>query len=86
MRGAYGRFRMCYEQGLEHDPKLEGKVTLRFVINQKGNVEYASRGETTLPDTEMAKCVVAAVRTVVFPEPEGGIVTVVYPIQFAPGG
>lgn len=38
-----------------------------------------------LPDRAVVACVLAAFEKLTFPKPEGGIVTVVYPIQFSPG-
>jgi hypothetical protein len=41
--------------------------------------------EPRFPDPAVVACVVARFKALTFPEPEGGIVTVVYPIIFAPG-
>jgi hypothetical protein len=38
-----------------------------------------------MPDPEVTACVVDGFKELVFPPPEGGIVTVVYPIYFSPG-
>jgi hypothetical protein len=37
-----------------------------------------------LPDPHVIKCVIRGFQSLRFPEPEGGIVTVVYPIIFSP--
>jgi hypothetical protein len=37
-----------------------------------------------LPDREVIRCVIAEYRKLQFPKPEGGVVTVVYPIVFNP--
>jgi hypothetical protein len=37
-----------------------------------------------LPDDEAVTCVVEAFRSLHFPPPDGGLVTVVYPITFEP--
>ena len=39
-----------------------------------------------VPDLAVARCVFAGFEKLVFPPPDGGIVTVVFPIQFSPGG
>jgi hypothetical protein len=55
-----------------------------FVIARDGTVVGAKVHEaTTMPDAEVASCVAQAFRTLVFPKPEGGQATVVYPIQFS---
>jgi hypothetical protein len=85
VRQNYGRFRVCYEQGLARNPNLEGRVTIRFIIGRDGSVSNVSKGGSDLPDSGVAGCVVNAFYGLSFPQPEGGIVTVVYPIMFAPG-
>ncbi|HYP98165.1 MAG TPA: AgmX/PglI C-terminal domain-containing protein [Polyangiaceae bacterium] len=81
----FGVFRGCYEQGLARNPNLEGRVSARFVIGRDGAVSNASNGGSDLPDSGVVSCVVSAFYGLKFPEPEGGIVTVVYPILLTPG-
>lgn len=85
VRQNYGRFRMCYEQGLAKNPNLEGRVTVRFVIGRDGSVSNVSNGGSDIPDSGVVQCVIQNYYGLSFPQPEGGIVTVVYPIMFAPG-
>ena len=85
VRQNYGRFRMCYEQGLSKNPNLEGRVSVRFVIGRDGAVSNAANGGSDLPNAGVVDCVVRAYYGLSFPQPEGGIVTVVYPIMFSPG-
>lgn len=86
VRAAYGTFRACYEQGLGRDAKLAGSVVVRFVIARDGKVSNAALvRDSTLPDAQAAECVVKAFYGLVFPTPEAGIVTVVYPILLSPG-
>ncbi|HEY2406373.1 MAG TPA: AgmX/PglI C-terminal domain-containing protein [Polyangiaceae bacterium] len=85
VRQNFGRFRMCYEQGLARNPNLEGRVQARFVIGRDGAVSNASNGGSDLPDSGVVSCVVSAFYGLSFPQPEGGIVTVVYPIMLSPG-
>jgi hypothetical protein len=85
VRQNYGRFRMCYEQGLVKNPNLGGRVSTRFVIGRSGTVESAQNGGSDLPDSGVVGCVVAAFYGLSFPEPQGGIVTVTYPILFSAG-
>ncbi len=85
VRQNYGRFRLCYEQGLGRNPNLEGRVTVRFVIGRDGAVSNVSNGGSDLPDSNVVGCVVKAFYGLSFPKPEGGIVTVQYPIMLQPG-
>jgi hypothetical protein len=85
VRQNFGRFRMCYEQGLGRNPNLEGRVSARFVIGRDGAVSNVSNGGSDLPDSGVVSCVLSAFYGLSFPQPEGGIVTVVYPIILQPG-
>ena len=85
VRQNFGRFRLCYENGLRTSPELAGRVAVRFVIDRSGAVSTAADGGSDLPDQNVIGCIVRSFGTLVFPQPEGGIVTVVYPILFTPG-
>jgi hypothetical protein len=85
VRENFGKFRMCYEAGLGRDAKLRGLVKARFVIGRDGKVSVVKDGGSELPDAEVVACVLEAFKTLEFPPPVGGIVTVVYPIQLEPG-
>jgi hypothetical protein len=80
----FGRFRGCYERGLAKNPNLEGRVAVRFVIGLDGTVTRSELAEADLPDPQVRACLVNAYTSLVFPRPEGGLVTVVYPIVFSP--
>jgi hypothetical protein len=87
VRQNFGRFRLCYENGLRTNPTLEGNVTVRFLIEKTGAVSgVAAVKGTDLADKTVASCVIRAFTALSFPEPEGGgKVMVTYPIKFAPG-
>ncbi len=85
VRQNFGRFRLCYEQGLANNPNLEGRVSTRFVIGRDGNVANVGNAGSDIPNQSFISCVVRAMSGLSFPQPEGGIVTVVYPIMFSPG-
>ena len=85
VRSHYGIFRKCYEAGLARHPKLEGRVSVRFIIDRSGRVSLSELNESTLRDAEVTTCVVDGFRKLRFPQPDGGVVTVVYPIMFSPG-
>ncbi|MBN1605011.1 MAG: AgmX/PglI C-terminal domain-containing protein, partial [Polyangiaceae bacterium] len=86
VRQNYGRFRMCYEQGLGRNPRLQGRVSVRFQIAADGSVTQPANSGSDMPDAGVVTCVLDAYSALSFPAPEGGAVTVVYPILFAPGG
>ncbi len=86
VRQNFGRFRMCYENGLRSNPSLQGRVSVRFIIGRDGGVSAVGNSGSDLPDPAVTQCVISAFYGLSFPEPERGIVTVVYPIMFTPGG
>ena len=85
VRQHFGIFRRCYQDGLKRDPSLAGRVAIKFVVDTTGAVSRADRDpSTTLSDAAVVSCVVSGFRSLSFPQPEGGIVTVVYPLIFDP--
>jgi hypothetical protein len=80
-----GQFTLCYQNGLRSNPSLTGRVSVSFAIDKSGAVSYAADGGSDLPDQGVVQCVVAGFRTLAFPKPDGGTVTVSYPIVFSPG-
>ncbi|WP_437275102.1 AgmX/PglI C-terminal domain-containing protein [Sorangium sp. So ce375] len=84
VRQNFGRFRLCYERGLQRDPDLQGRVVVRFTIDQRGAIVNARDGGSDLPDGTVVSCVVRGFHDVIFPAPEGGNVDVVFPIRFSP--
>jgi len=82
VRANFPRFRVCYEQGLKKEPKLAGTVANKFVIDATGAVESVTAEGGTLPNEQVKSCITGVFRTLSFPEPEGGKVTVTYPLEF----
>ena len=80
-----GRMRMCYQGGLRTNPTLTGRVTTKFIIGRDGSVAVAQDAGSDLPDQQVVQCVVKSFQSMSFPQPEGGVATVVYPIVFSPG-
>ena len=83
IRQNFGRFRACYESGLRGNPNLAGRVAVNFIIGVDGSVGSVSAGGD-LPDKGVISCVARAFGSLSFPAPDGGIVTVGYPISFNP--
>ncbi|MEP7124570.1 MAG: AgmX/PglI C-terminal domain-containing protein [Byssovorax sp.] len=84
VRQSFGRFRACYQNALDHNPTLSGRVSTRFVIGRDGAVSSVENGGSDLPDPGVVQCVVRAFYGLSFPQPEGGVVFVTYPIVFSP--
>jgi hypothetical protein len=84
IRQNFGRFRGCYEFGLRSNPNLQGRVVVSFVIGVDGSVGSASNGGSDLPDPSVVSCIVRSFGGMSFPEPDGGVVSVTYPISLTP--
>jgi hypothetical protein len=77
-------FRDCYDKARRANPKLQGKVTVKLEIDPDGVVRRSADARSDLPDAPMVECVVDAYRTLRFPKPNGGVVTVYFPLLFNP--
>ena len=83
VRQSFGRLRACYERGLQRSPDLEGRIAVKFVIDREGAVALASTAESSIGDASVEACVARAYEAMTFPKPEGGIVSVIYPVVFS---
>jgi hypothetical protein len=84
VRQNFGRFKLCYQNGLRTNPSLQGRVAVRFIIGHDGGVSSVANGGSDLPDSSVTSCVERAFYGLSFPHPDSGIVTVTYPIVFSP--
>ncbi len=75
--------RYCYEVELQRDQNLEGRVLMTWIIGATGAVVQVSVKETSLHNANVEKCLMAKIKTWLFPPPAGGgTVTVNYPFVF----
>lgn len=76
--------RYCYNEGLEGDPELAGRVAVQFVIGPEGKVTR-STAESDM-EGEVPECIAKAVQGWLFPKPrDGKEVAVSYPFVLEPG-
>ncbi|HYX92472.1 MAG TPA: AgmX/PglI C-terminal domain-containing protein, partial [Myxococcaceae bacterium] len=81
------QIRYCYESQLSRYPKLNGKVSVKFIITATGTVSSSTVAQATTSNAELETCVAGRVHTFVFPKPKGGgVVVVTYPFIFKPSG
>lgn len=76
------QIRYCYEQELALNPKLSGKVSIKWQINGDGSASLAmvDQGSTTLQSSNVHKCMMARITSWEFPKPKGGGVAIItYP-------
>jgi len=77
------QIRFCYERELNKNPKLFGKIVVKFVIAKNGSVSSASTKASTMKNPIVEQCVNKRFLRMKFPSPKGGgIVIVSYPFVF----
>ncbi len=86
VRQNFGRFNLCYSNALRDNPSLKGRVTAKLVINRDGSVGSTQDGGSDLPDQNVIQCVLRGIGNLSFPQPESGVVTVVFPLLFSSDG
>ena len=82
-----GQVRFCYEQALQGDPALAGRVAVAFTIGGNGQVKVADVGNTTLNSKMVEDCIITRLKSWKFPLPQGGVdVKVSYPFVLRRSG
>jgi len=77
----------CYEQALAKQPKLDGRIVMKFTIAGTGQVIASFVQSSTLGSPAVEMCVANAVKRWDFPAPSGGGLSMVsYPFTFSPAG
>ncbi len=77
------QIKYCYEKMLATDPKLKGKVVVRFVIDANGKVTAASIASSTVSSPKLEACLLKTIKRLTFPSVAGGGAIVVnYPFIF----
>lgn len=77
--------RACYEQGLQKNPGLTGKVTVNFEVSGQGTLNYSRVKSSTLGHPGVEKCITTKMMNWIFPKPRGGVnVPITYPFLLRP--
>ena len=84
IRAHAATFNRCYDKARASDPKLAGRVEVRFTILPNGHVENAKDEHSTLASPAAIACMVAAYGKLKFPAVKGATTTMVYPLTFEP--
>ena len=75
----------CYKAALERDRKLKGTMMVEIKVAPKtGQFEKVTIGRNDLSDDELARCVVSEVSKLKLAKPQKTVVSVSYPLEFAP--
>jgi len=82
-----GQVRFCYEQGLQSEPNLNGRIAADFTIGGNGLVKVASIGSSSMASKIVEDCIVMRLKSWKFPLPQGGVdVKVSYPFVLRRAG
>jgi hypothetical protein len=76
------QIRYCYETQLAINPRLQGKVAIKWIINADGIASnpQIDGSATTLEDAKVHECMMSRITSWQFPKPKGGgIAVITYP-------
>ncbi len=76
------QIRYCYEQQLAINPRLQGKVAIKWIIQADGSGTnpQVDHSATTLEDAKVHECMMSRITSWAFPKPKGGgIAVITYP-------
>ena len=85
VRQSAGRFRGCVRRGLRSDPRVQGRVVVRFTIGADGLVSRAEEELATLADRDARQCLLSGFFELRFPAPPSGSLRVRYTLTIAIG-
>lgn len=74
--------RFCYEQGLQAQPDMSGRVSVMFIIGQSGAVTTAQVVGNDVGNARVGQCIADAVRRWPFPQ-SPGVTSVTYPFMLS---
>lgn len=82
-----GQVRFCYEQALQSEPGLSGRVAVDFTIGGNGLVKMARIESSSLGSKIVEDCILGRLKSWKFPLPENGVdVKVSYPFVLRRAG
>jgi hypothetical protein len=84
--GLRPRFRACYQQGLNSDPSMQGKVVITAKVGPNGEVQSAVPTSNTGLSAQVAQCIAGHISRATFSAPGGGGSTLNIPVTFVQQG
>ena len=76
------QIRYCFEQQLALNPRLQGKVAIKWIIQADGTATnpQVEASATTLENAQVHECMMSRITSWQFPKPKGGGIAVInYP-------
>ena len=80
--GLRNRFRKCYQDGLNSDPNMSGKVLISAKVAPNGEVQSANIASNSGLSPGVASCIARVVKNAQFSAPGGGGSTLNIPVTF----
>jgi hypothetical protein len=80
--GLRGRFRQCYQTGLNSDPSMAGKVVITARVGPNGEVQSSSVSSNSGLSPAVASCIAGVVGRAQFSPPTSGSATINIPVTF----
>lgn len=84
VKARMGLIKACYENALKRNPKLKGKISIRFTILETGGLTDIVAAQNNVGAPEVASCIVNTMRSWRTQFRPSGPVTVEYPFVFQP--
>jgi hypothetical protein len=81
VRDNASRLRVCYERGLQNDPRLAGRVMVSFSVDAQGGVYDVEAQSESLPG-DVTSCVANIFSTFTFPAPKAPPAKASVPVDF----
>ncbi|MEC9399824.1 MAG: AgmX/PglI C-terminal domain-containing protein, partial [Myxococcota bacterium] len=75
--------RYCFEQELQSNPSLSGKIIAQWNVNLDGSVMAASVASSTMNNKKVEGCITRVIKRMRFQKPNGGICVINYPFIFS---
>jgi outer membrane biosynthesis protein TonB len=73
----------CYERALRANPKLKGKLAIRFTITNSGRVGANVKVRTNQTNSAVSSCIISKLKNWRFPQPKKGTVSFNYTWVFS---
>ena len=84
VKARMGAIKFCYEKELQTYPDLQGKVTMKWTIEEDGSISSVGVDSDTLKNKRVIKCMRHTVKKLRFDKPQGGICVIRWPFVFQP--
>ena len=83
IRRDISKIRYCYEDALVKEPKLEGRISIRFTIQSDGLIRNVGIGSSTMNSMAVEACLVHIFQEMYFANSMGGTFVLSYPFLFS---